>query len=83
MLLAVAQLRTFGWDDINRTWTPNRLGEHQATPRRPLCPALILTNRPGYRRRRVEQHVIYFRPTDFGIAVMRILNQRMDAPRHL
>lgn len=39
--------------------------------------------RPGYRRRRVEQHVIYFRPTDYGIAVVRILHQRMDAARHL
>lgn len=39
--------------------------------------------RPGYRRRIVEQHVIYFRPTTYGIAVIRILHQRMDALRHL
>lgn len=39
--------------------------------------------RPGYRRRSVEQHVIYFRPTPYGIAVVRILHQRMDAGRHL
>ncbi len=39
--------------------------------------------RPGYRRRSVEQHVIYFRPTSYGIAVVRILHQRMDAARHL
>lgn len=39
--------------------------------------------RPGYRRRGVEQHVIYFRPTSYGIAVARILHQRMDAARHL
>ncbi len=39
--------------------------------------------RPGYRRRSVEQHVIYFRPTGYGIAVVRILHRRMDAPRHL
>ena len=39
--------------------------------------------RPGYRRRSVEQHVIYFRPTDYGIAVVRILHQRMDPARHL
>ena len=39
--------------------------------------------RPGYRRRGVEQHVIYFRPTGYGIAVTRILHQRMDAARHL
>ena len=39
--------------------------------------------RPGYRRRGVEQHVIYFRPTSYGIAIIRILHQRMDAIRHL
>lgn len=39
--------------------------------------------RPGYRRRGVEQHVIYFRPTSYGIAIIRILHQRMDAARHL
>lgn len=39
--------------------------------------------RPGYRRRGVEQHMIYFRITDYGIAVIRILHQRMDAARHM
>lgn len=39
--------------------------------------------RPGYRRRNVEQHAIYFRQTSYGIAVIRILHQRMDAARHL
>ena len=39
--------------------------------------------RPGYRRRAVGQHVIYFRLAAYGIAVVRILHQRMDAARHL
>jgi toxin ParE1/3/4 len=39
--------------------------------------------RAGYRRLRVEQHIIYFRTAAYGIAVIRILHQRMDAPRHL
>lgn len=39
--------------------------------------------RPGYRRRAVEQHMIYFRVSGDGIAVIRILHQRMDAPRQL
>jgi len=39
--------------------------------------------RPGYRRRNVEQHILYFRQASYGIAVIRILHQRMDAPRHL
>lgn len=39
--------------------------------------------RPGYRRRRVEQHAIYFRQSSYGIAIIRILHERMDAERHL
>ncbi len=39
--------------------------------------------RPGYRRRSVERHMIYFRVTAYGIAIIRILHDRMDAPRHL
>ncbi len=39
--------------------------------------------RPGYRRRGTEHHVIYYRVTDYGIAVVRILHQRMDAGREL
>ena len=39
--------------------------------------------KPGYRRRSVEQHVIYFRAASYGIAIMRILHQRMDAVRHM
>ncbi len=39
--------------------------------------------RPGYRRRSVERHMIYFRITAYGIAVVRILHDRMDVQRHL
>ena len=39
--------------------------------------------RPGYRRRSVERHMIYFRITAYGIAIIRILHDRMNAPRHL
>jgi toxin ParE1/3/4 len=39
--------------------------------------------REGYRRRSVERHMIYFRITDYGIAIIRILHGQMDAPRHL
>jgi len=38
--------------------------------------------RPGYRRRGVERHVIYFRVTPYGVAVMRVLHDRMDAASH-
>jgi toxin ParE1/3/4 len=39
--------------------------------------------RAGYRHRNVERHMIYFRITDYGIAVIRVLHDRMDALRHL
>jgi toxin ParE1/3/4 len=39
--------------------------------------------RPGYRRRSVERHMIYFRITAYGIAVVRVLHDRMDALRYL
>lgn len=45
----------------------------------PACDQIL----PGYRRRNVERHMIYFRITAYGIAVIRILHDRMDATRHL
>jgi toxin ParE1/3/4 len=39
--------------------------------------------RQGYRRRNIERHMIYFRITDYGIAIVRILHERMDAPHRL
>lgn len=45
----------------------------------PACDHIRL----GYRRRSVERHIIYFRVTTYGIAIVRILHERMDAPRHL
>ena len=39
--------------------------------------------RAGYRRRSVERHIVYYRSTDYGVAIVRVLHDRMDAPRHL
>lgn len=39
--------------------------------------------RPGYRRRSIERHMIYFRITAYGVAIIRILHDRMDAPLYL
>jgi toxin ParE1/3/4 len=36
-----------------------------------------------YRLARTARHIIYFRKTAYGIAIMRILHARMDAARHL
>lgn len=38
--------------------------------------------RPGYRRRNVELHAVYFQQTPYGVAIIRILHQRMDPARH-
>jgi len=39
--------------------------------------------RPGYRCSRVERHMVYFRITEYGIAIIRVLHDRMDALRYL
>ncbi|MBN1958352.1 MAG: type II toxin-antitoxin system RelE/ParE family toxin [Desulfuromonadales bacterium] len=39
--------------------------------------------RKGYRKIRSGSHVIFFKLTDDGIDVVRILHQRMDFERHL
>jgi toxin ParE1/3/4 len=45
----------------------------------PACDAI----RPGYRRCSVERHMIYFRITAYGIAIIRVLHDRMEAQRNL
>ena len=39
--------------------------------------------RQGYRRRSVERHLVYFRIEPYGVAIIRVLHERMDATRHL
>ena len=39
--------------------------------------------RKGYRRGRKGRHVICYRITDYGVAVIRVLHDRMDSSRHL
>lgn len=39
--------------------------------------------RPGYRCQRVEHHTAYFRVEKAMVIVVRVLHERMDAPRHL
>ena len=51
----------------------------EAPDRAPACDDI----RSGYRRRSVGRHIVYFRKTSYGIAIMRILHDRMDAARHI
>jgi toxin ParE1/3/4 len=39
--------------------------------------------REGYRKYRAASHMIFFRPIDGGVDVVRILHRRMDFNRHL
>lgn len=39
--------------------------------------------RPGYRRRGIGRYVIYFRITEYGIAMICILHERMDTTHRL
>ena len=39
--------------------------------------------RTGYNRSSVGRHVVYYRMTEYGIAVIRILHDRMLPTRHL
>ncbi len=39
--------------------------------------------RAGYRKQAVGKHFVFFRVTDAGIEVIRILHQSMDVERHL
>ena len=61
------------------------MAEYRLTPaaERDLGSIWTYNIRLGYRRRSVERHMIYFRMTDYGIAVVRILHDRMNAARHL
>jgi len=45
----------------------------------PVCDHI----RSGYRRYGVERHIIYFRATAYGIVIVRVLHDRMDASRHV
>ncbi len=45
----------------------------------PACDHIRL----GYRSFSVGRHMVYFRITPYGVAIVRVLHQRMDAPHHL
>jgi toxin ParE1/3/4 len=38
--------------------------------------------RPGYRRHSVGAHVIFYVPKNYGVAIIRVLHQRMDFDAH-
>lgn len=72
----------WGIEQANRyldTLTAAFAGLAQSPATAPACDHI----RPSYRRSPVERHWVYFRITAYGIAIIRVLLGRMDAPRHL
>ena len=59
------------------TTTFSDLAKHPKTA--PTCDHI----RDGYRRRSIVHHMIYLRITTYGISIVRILHDRMDAPHKL
>ena len=39
--------------------------------------------RPGYRKVETASHAVFYRKTDDGVLIVRVLHQRMDFGRHL
>lgn len=79
------------WRYTNRQWGRDQASRYILTLKT-ICTDLaeapqkgqsLAHIRPGYRRRRAGLHVIYYKPTEYGAAIIRILHQRMDAPQHL
>lgn len=79
------------WDDTERLWEVRQaeayIGEiREAVERiaeRPDRGRPCDEIRSRYRRYVVDSHVIFFRPSNAGVDVIRILHQRMDPTRHL
>lgn len=51
----------------------------QAPRSAPACDHI----RPGYRRYGAERHAVYYRVEADTVIVVRVLHERMDAPRHM
>lgn len=84
--------------DLEAIWvyTVERWGLHQADRYVDLLTAAFETLaqspkfapscdhiRRGYRRHRVERHMVYFQMTPYGISIVRVLHYRMDVSRQL
>ena len=79
------------WDYTNAQWGHDQANRYllsiknacQVLAQAPQHAQAIDHIRQGYRRRSVERHIVYFRITNSGIVIVRILHQHMDAMRHI
>ena len=70
-------LDQWGLDQADR-YTDLLVGAFEALAQSPNTVQACGDIRPGYRRHRVGRHVIYIRPSNDEIVVVRILHDRMD-----
>jgi toxin ParE1/3/4 len=71
----------WGTDQANR-YTDDLVAAFERLAGQPQVGAACDHIRKGYRRSNAGRHVIYYRITNRGIAIIRVLHDRMDAPRH-
>lgn len=78
------------WDYTAETWGPDQADRYIDTIR-DICFALAKGDiagrrvevRDGYLKYPVGRHLIFFRQTETGTQVIRVLHQMMDTERHL
>ena len=80
-LIWLYTLEQWGLDQANR-YTDDLTAAFSQLSENPRIGAISEDIRKGYRRSRVGRHTIYYRITDYGIAVIRILHDRMLPKRH-
>jgi toxin ParE1/3/4 len=65
------------------TYIDGLIDAMEALARQPLRGRSAEELRPGYRRQNVGAHVIFYRLDTHGVAIVRVLHQRMDFDEHL
>lgn len=75
-------LETWGVKQANR-YIENLTGAFSSLAKEPMRAIACDHIRAGYRWSPSGRHVIYFQLTDYGIAVIRVLHERMLPERHL
>lgn len=66
-----------------RRYTAALTSAFQALALAPMSAPTCDHIRAGYRRWRVERHTVYFKTAPYGVAIVRVLHERMDPARHL
>jgi toxin ParE1/3/4 len=60
------------------TYVDSLIDAMEALAEHPLRGRAAEDIRPGYRRQNAGAHIIFYEPKDYGVAIIRVLHQRMD-----